>query len=131
MELKNLGTPAHSGNLWLKYEWQKGKLKGFSVAAGYQYMGKQSAVWYYNPDPGTRFFPAYHLLDAALSYRNQKINICFNVYNITNSSYALNGFFSPLNEWRYTPGEPVNFRLSFGVNLLQQKKRSIIKFIHC
>ena len=120
--VKNLGTPAHSGNLWMKYNWQKGKLKGFSFAAGYQYVGKQSAVWYYNPDPDTRFFPDYHLLDAALSYSNQKFNICFNIYNITNTKYATNGFFSQLNEWRYTPGEPVNFRLSFVVNLLRRKK---------
>jgi iron complex outermembrane receptor protein len=120
--VKNLGTPAHSGNLWLKYDWRKGKLKGFSFAAGYQYMGKQSAVWYYNPDPDTRFFPAYHLLDAALSYSNRKLNISLNVYNITNSNYAANGFYSQLNEWRYTPGEPVNFRLSFGISLLGNKK---------
>ena len=120
--VKNLGTPAHSGNLWMKYNWQKGKLKGFSFAAGYQYMGKQSAVWYYNSDPDTRFFPDYHLLDAALSYSNQKFNICFNVYNITNSKYATNGFFSQLNEWRYTPGEPVNFRVSFGISFLRNRR---------
>lgn len=119
---KNLGTSAHSGNLWLKYNWQRGKLKGFSFAAGCQYIGKQSATWYYNPDPDTRFFPGYHLLDAALSYCNQKFNICFNVYNVTNSKYAANGFFSQLNEWRYTPGEPINFRLNFSVKLLQRKK---------
>jgi len=38
--------------------------------------------------------------------------------------YATAGYFNAdiNNEWRYTPGEPVNFRLSFGVNLVQHKK---------
>jgi len=121
--LKNFGTPDHCANLWLKYKWQQKKLKGVSFAMGYQYMGKRSAVWYYNPDPDTRFLPVYNLLDAALSYSNEKFNISLNVYNITNTSYAALGYFdADLNEWRYTPGEPINFRLSFGVNIMRNKK---------
>lgn len=121
--LKNFGTPDHYGNLWLKYEFQAGNWKGLSFAAGYQYMGRRSAVRYYNPDPATRFLPDYNLLDASISYSNEKYNISLNVYNITGSRYATLGFFNPgINEWRYTPGEPVNFRLSVGVNLLRRKK---------
>ena len=120
--LKNFGTPDHSGNLWLKYTFQDRKWKGISFAVGYQYMGKRSAVRYYNPDPDTRFLPVYNLLDAALSYSNEKFNISLNAYNITNINYAANGYFSLLNEWRYTPGEPINFRFSFGVNLRKSKK---------
>jgi len=49
-----------------------------------------------------------------------------NVYNITNINYATTGGFnSNTDEWRYTPGEPVNFRLSFGVNLTQLKKEIV------
>ena len=89
---------------------------------GYQYMGKRSAV-YFDPDNKTKFLPVYNLLDAAVSYRNEKFNISLNVYNLTNINYAAIGSFnSSINEWRYTPGEPVNFRLSFGVNLVNQKK---------
>jgi len=121
--LKNFGIPDHSGNLWLKYALQNGKWKGIAFAVGYQYMGKRSAVRYYNPDPATRFLPVYNLLDAALSYSNEKFNIGLNVFNITNINYAAIGYFNPdINEWRYTPGEPVNFRLSFGVNLMRRKK---------
>ena len=50
--IKNFGTPDHIANLWLKLN----KLKGVSFALGYQYMGKRSAVLYYNPDPATSFF---------------------------------------------------------------------------
>jgi len=86
-------------------------------------MGKRSAVSYYNPDPATRFLPVYNLLDASLSYINEKFNISLNVYNITDTRYATAGIFNDaINEWRYTPGEPVNFRLSFGVNLVKHKK---------
>jgi len=121
--IKNFGTPDHAANLWLKYQLQRGTLKGFAFAIGWQYMGERSAVWYYNPDPATRFLPAYNLLDAALTFSNEKFNISLNVYNITNSNYASIGYFNKyINEWRYTPGEPINFRLSFGVNLVRSKR---------
>ena len=82
---------------------------------GYQYMGKRSAVLNWIPGDEIKFLPVYNLLDAAISYRNEKFNISLNVYNITNINYATLGYFnSATNEWRYTPGEPVNFRLSFG-----------------
>jgi iron complex outermembrane receptor protein len=120
---RNFGTPDHYGNLWLKYNLPKGKFKNFSIAMGYQYVGKRSAARNWLPGDEIKFLSVYSLLDAALSYRNEKINISLNVYNITNADYASLGFFnSATNEWRYTPGEPVDFRLSFGVNLLRRKK---------
>ena len=119
----NFGTPKLSGNCWLKYKLLNGKGKDISFAVGYQYMGKRSAVWSYNPDPATRFLPVHHLLDAAVSYSNEKFNISLNVYNITNINYAAFGYFDTgIQEWRYTPGEPVNFRISLGVNLFTIKK---------
>jgi len=124
--LKNYGTPNHYGNLWLKYNLHKGLLKNISFALGYQYMGKRSAAWNWAPGDEIKFLPVYNLLDAAISFRNEKFNISLNVYNITNINYATTGGFnSNTNEWRYTPSEPVNFRLSFGVNLLQYKKEKL------
>ncbi len=121
--LKNFGTPDHCGNLWVKYNLLKGLLKNISFAMGYQYMGKRSAVWNWAPGDEIKSLPVYNLLDAALSYRNEKFNVSLNVYNITNINYATTGAFnSDTNEWRYTPGEPVNFRINFGFNLLHQKK---------
>jgi len=61
-------------------------------------------------------------LDGAISYRNEKFNINLNVYNLTNITYATQGYFNVgNNEWRYTPGEPINFRLSVGINLVNEK----------
>jgi iron complex outermembrane receptor protein len=122
--IKNFGTPDHSVNLWIKYKFITGKLKGLSLSSGYQYMGKRSALYFENPGTGNIFLPVYNLLDAAISYQNQKFNIGLNLYNITNINYAALGFFNPsTNEWRYTPGEPINFRLSVGVNLISKKKK--------
>jgi len=45
-----------------------------------------------------------------------------NIYNITNINYVTIGYFNPTGGWRYTPGEPINFRLSFGVSLLRHDK---------
>ena len=120
--IKNFGTPDHAVNLWVKYQLLSGKLKGLSFGFGYQYMGKRSALYFENPGTGNIYLPVYNLLDAAISYKNQKFNISLNVYNLTNSTYASNGFYTWLNEWRYTPGEPVNFRLSFGISLLRNRK---------
>ena len=120
---KKLGTPDHSANLWLKYRLLNGKLKGFSFALGYQYMGRRSASFIDDPG-GNIYLPIYNLLDGAISYRNEKFNINLNVYNITNINYASIGYFNTYNnEWRYTPGEPINFRLSVGVNLISEKKK--------
>jgi iron complex outermembrane recepter protein len=119
--LKNYGTPNHSANLWLKYNLGKGKLKGMSFAAGYQFMGKRVAVDYYSPDPA--FIPPHNLFDASVGYANERFTVNLNVYNLTDINYADRAYYAQLDEWRYTPGEPVNFRLSVGVNLLPTKKK--------
>jgi hypothetical protein len=86
-------------------------------------MGKRGALLNPEPDYTMKFLPVYNLFDAALSFQNEKFHIALNVYNITNIHYATIGYFNTdTNEWRYTPGEPVNFRLSFGVNLVRYKK---------
>jgi len=122
--LKNFGAPDHSVNLWIKYKFIKGKLKGLSLSSGYQYMGKRSALEFENPGVGNIFLPVYNLLDAAVSYKNQKFNISLNLYNITNINYAALGYFnSSAPDWRYTSGEPINFRLSVGINLVELKRK--------
>ena len=115
--IKNFLTPDHRANTWLQYKLLHGKLKGLSFATGYQFTGQRGAVWYFwNPDK-TKLLPAYSLFDAALGYSNEKFNISLNIYNITNTKYAAIGYYNPTGGWKYTPGEPLNFRLSFGINL--------------
>ncbi|HEX7844549.1 MAG TPA: TonB-dependent receptor, partial [Chitinophagaceae bacterium] len=119
---KKIGTPDHSTNLWFKYRLLKGKLRGFAFSLGYQYMGRRCASFVDDPG-GNIYLPVYNLFDGAISYRNERFNINLNVYNLTNRKYASLGYFNVgNNEWRYTPGEPTNFRLSVGINLVGQKK---------
>jgi iron complex outermembrane receptor protein len=120
--LKNFGTPSHSANLWLKYNLVKGNLKGMSFAAGYQFMSERPAVDYYTPDPA--LLPPHNLFDASIGYANESFTLNLNVYNLTDINYADRAYYTQLDEWRYTPGEPINFRLSLGVNLLRIKKKS-------
>lgn len=115
----NYGTPKHSANLWLKYNLLKGKLKGISFAVGYQFMSKRNMEWSNQP---TKFLPAHNLFDAAIGYTIDRFTINLNVYNITNINYADTGYYSEAGEWRYTPGEPINFRLSVGINFVGHKK---------
>jgi iron complex outermembrane receptor protein len=119
---KNFGVPDHCANFWMNYKFLTKKFKGLSLGLGYQYMGHRAALS--DDEPGENvYLPVYKLLDAAISYHNEKFNIGLNIYNITNKQYATMGFYKPSSdEWRYTPGEPTNFRLSFGVNLVQNKK---------
>ena len=88
---------------------------------GYQYMGKRNAA-----DDKNIFMPVYNLLDAALGYSNGRCTVGLNLYNITDVRYMTIGYFNTdVNEWSYRPGEPINFRLSFGYNLSGKNK---IKF---
>jgi iron complex outermembrane receptor protein len=115
-------TPDHRANLWINYRAQSKKLKGMSVAIGNQYSSKRRATNIWEADK-TKFLPGYYLLDAALGYSNDRFNLSLNVYNITNLNYAAMGYYSQTGGWRYTPGEPVNFRISFVVNLVREKNR--------
>jgi len=119
---KKIGTPDHSANVWLKYKLLRGKFKGISFALGYQYMGHRSALYLEDPG-GNVYLPVYNLFDAAINYHHERFTVGLNVYNITNRDYATYGTFKPsTSEWRYAPGEPINFRLSLGINLVFLKK---------
>jgi len=119
---KKIGTPDHSANLWFKYRLLNGKLKGFSFALGYQYMGKRSATINGVTGDEIKSLPVYSLLDASIAWFNEILNVSVNVYNITNVNYASVGYFNAsINEWRYTSGEPVNLRLNVRVNLFKEK----------
>ena len=121
--IKNLLTPDHRVNLWLQYKLPKGKLRNLSFSAGYQYTGERAAsLYFWNPDK-TKVLSPYSLFEAAVGYGREKFNISLNIYNITNINYVSNGYYNPNGGWRYTPGEPVNFRLSFGVYLSRHDKK--------
>ena len=123
VDTKNFGTPSHQANVWLQYKLLHGVFKGLSFSMGDQYLSKRSAVYYFWVPDKTKYLPGYNLVDAGIGFSNDQFNIGLHFYNITNIQYASNGYFNfSSNEWRYTPGEPVNFRLNLGINLCPRKK---------
>jgi len=62
------------------------------------------------------------LVNAALSYHTEKFNFSLNVYNITDVNYPPLEFSTPQQINAIYTQEPVNFRLSLGVNLVSHKR---------
>lgn len=111
--LFNAGTVKNIANVWLKYQFADGLMKGFSLGGGIQYTGERSGVYPgWNSMEGNKYLPAYTLYDATISYQTEKFSIGFNIYNIANTRYASNGWWYPeFKEWMFDAGTPRNFRL--------------------
>lgn len=117
--LQNNGTVKNLANLWLKYQFSHGPLKGFGIGAGMQYTDKRSGVWPgYSSSEGNKYVPAYTLFDAALSYATGRFNIGINAYNLLDRKYQESGSWNPdLREWIFDWGRPFNFRLQTTIRL--------------
>lgn len=111
--LQNAGTCKNLSNVWVKYQFNEGILKGFGIGTGFQYTDKRSAVspgW--NSENGNLYLPAYTLFDAALSYASGRFNVNFNAYNLANTRYGTGGWYYPdFQEYMFYQGTPRNFRL--------------------
>lgn len=117
--LQNAGTCKNLANAWIKYQFNDGVLKGFGIAAGFQYTDKRSAIYPgWNSAEGNKYMPAYTLFDAALSYTNGRIGINLNAYNLANKRYATGGWWYPdFDEYLFYQGTPANFRLQTTIRL--------------
>lgn len=102
-------APKHMANAWIKYNLQKGLVKGLGIGVGGRYTSNQVG---FVSAPGF-LIPASTVLDAMLNYEHKRYNIQLNVYNITNARYFMGG-----NSRTVTAslGNPFNFRL--GINYL-------------
>jgi iron complex outermembrane recepter protein len=116
--LQNFGSCQNLANTWLKYQVNDGPLKGLGFGAGWQYTDKRCAVYPGNRSDGDKFFPAYNLLDASMSYTTVKFSIILNVNNLANKRYAIGGFWKPdINEFLFDRGRPRDFRLQTTIRL--------------
>jgi len=90
-------TPAHVGNVWLNYSFPEGKLKGFGIGVGGNYV---SESFFANTANYTFKLPAYTFVDAAVFYDQPKFRINVKANNIGDvKSWAIDG----------RPQKPANF----------------------
>ncbi|GAA4320084.1 TonB-dependent siderophore receptor [Mucilaginibacter gynuensis] len=115
--IRNSGAVKHTANLFGRYSFTHGAVKGFSLGAGMQYSGQISGGLNYNDMTFAGYLPSYTLFDASAGYTYKKMSVNVNVYNLTNKRYASGGYRSVGDDWNYNVGTPQNFRLSVGFAL--------------
>jgi iron complex outermembrane receptor protein len=72
-------------NFWANYTLATGKLKGFGIGFGGNYASEYKTLNRRNI--GTFTLPSYTILNSALSYSNNKINLALKFNNILNEKY--------------------------------------------
>lgn len=103
-------APKHQVNFWGKYTVTSQILKGLGLAAGVRYVSNQVGLL----SNQNFIFPAYTVLDAALSYQSSRYLIQLNAYNLTNQHY-----FTGSRSGTTTAGlgDPLNFRVGISYQL--------------
>lgn len=97
------GVPEHVANIWLKYSFQDGWLKGFGVGVGARYYSHQSGDTHHTFD-----LPEYVRVDAALFYERENFRAQVNFNNVTDERY----FSGSYNNVYVLPGAPFNVSAS-------------------
>lgn len=92
-------TPKHSFNLWTRYNFEEGALKNFGIGLGGNYVGDRIA-W----ADRTLSIPSYVVVDAAVYYKLNKMQLAVNVGNVFNKTYWGGAF----DYTRLFPGTPRN-----------------------
>ena len=97
-------APKNTTNSWIKYNFTKGVLKGFGLAAGHSKESVRNSL--------TLGFtlPGYFVLNAGIRYNYKHFTTAINLNNITNTTYWI-GAYNQVNKW---PGMPRNFMLNIG-----------------
>lgn len=77
-------APHHMGGFWVKYNFEKGVIKGLGLSFGGNFVTEQTTAQYDNI-----ILPAYHVFDGAISYRINKTQLSLNINNISDERYWL------------------------------------------
>lgn len=110
------GSARNLANIFTKYRFANGLLRGFAIGAGAQYTGPSSYASDVK-DMGRDRMKAYTLYEASVGYYRSKFYVNLNIFNLTNRKYITNVY--GLNngiDYVYTPGQATNFRMDFGIN---------------
>ena len=106
LNLQRPGTPRHSANLWTKFIVPAGMLRNLGIGVGLNGVSERKG------QVGRRenvvSYPGYALLNLALYYKVQEVQIQVNFNNALNKQYYISGY----DRLRSFPGAPRNINLT-------------------
>ena len=106
LNLQRPGTPRHSANLWTKFIVPTGMLRNLGIGVGLNGVSERKG------QVGRRenvvSYPGYALLNFALYYKVQEVQIQVNLNNALNKQYYISGY----DRLRSFPGAPRNINLT-------------------
>lgn len=92
-------TPLHSANLWTKYIFNQGLLRNFGLGLGANYVDERNGqIDRANPI----VLPEYWILNAAIYYRKDRVQMQINFNNLLNKTHWVGGY----DTVRVFPGAP-------------------------
>ena len=106
LNLQRPGSPRHSANLWTKFIVPAGMLRNLGIGVGLNGVSERKG------QVGRRenvvAYPGYALLNLALYYKVQEVQIQVNLNNALNKQYYISGY----DRLRSFPGAPRNINLT-------------------
>lgn len=99
--LQKPNAPKQQGSLWTKYTIPSGQVKGLGVAVGGNFVTKRNVSL-----NKVQTLPGYALLNAALYYKVNKVQLQLNFNNLTDKVYWVGGY----DYLRLFPGAPRNWQ---------------------
>lgn len=109
--LQKPNAPKNTANLWSRYNFDGGTLKGLGVGVGVNYVDKRNLIYDSTLLPENQLtLPEYTLFNAALFYNIGKVQLQLNANNITGKKHWVGGY----DYLRLFPGTPSNYLLTVG-----------------
>lgn len=94
-------APKNQGSIWTKYTIPTGRIKGLGIGAGGNFVTQRNISL-----SKVQTLPGYALLNAALYYKVNKVQVQFNMNNLTNKTHWVGGY----DYLRLFPGAPRNWQ---------------------
>lgn len=106
LNVQRPSTPRHAANLWTKYIFENGSLKGVGAGIGVSYASER--LGQVGRRATAASYPDYTLLNAVLYYKVKDVQLQLNVNNVLNRTYWISGY----DNLRNFPGAPRNINAS-------------------
>ena len=106
LNVQRPSTPRHAANLWTKYIFENGSLKGLGAGIGVSYASER--LGQVGRRATAASYPDYTLLTAVLYYKVKDVQLQLNVNNVLNRTYWISGY----DNLRNFPGTPRNINAS-------------------